>query len=479
MLRKLLQTSMTKLFRSEIKVLSPNKTCRSLFGNRHFFIHTTSSDGKALGVKPVEKISDHLESIRSRRMYLDDIYQHVPGSVKNIEIVDDGKKLEITWEDGRVSNFHAIWLRHYCHCPDCLPYTSTVLVDFSKIDIDSLRIVSATLDGPEIVVLKWMADSEEKEHTGPIPTRFLRYQCYSEDSVKERRKQRVMKFHDKKVVPEIQHDEVMAGEEGVYKWMMALSEYGLCVVKNVPRERGYVVKITERIADIQHTIYGDYFDVESEPKPINAAYTGIGLDLHMDQIHYESPPGLQLLHCLEFDECIQGGENFFVDLHEIAHKFKKEYPDLFYTLTRVPSSVNTVDYLREPPSQPAHVRIQRPLITVNHYDEIVSVLWQPMLIAPLQVQDEDVLKFYKAYKQFYTMIHYCNDMYRNRLRAGDMISFNNRRVLHGRTAYTENGRRLLQGTYVNISEFQSKLQIYHNKYGSGEWPIRCGSIDYQ
>ena len=478
MLRRVLQTAVPKIVRGELKLSAQVKLCRNTAGNTRLF-HTSCCRRKAVEANPSEKISEHLQSIRDRRMYLDDIYQHVPAVVKNLDILEDGKFLQITWEDGRVSKYDAIWLRHYCHCSDCLPYTSTVLVDFSKLDIDSVRVASAEMDGPEVIVFKWTSDGEEKEHVGPILTKFLRYQCYSEDSVQERREQRVMKFHKDKVIPEVQCDEIMAGDEGLHKWLMALSDYGICLVKNVPRERGYVGKITERIAEIQHTIYGDVFDVESEPKPINAAYTGIALDLHMDQIHYESPPGLQLLHCVEFDECILGGENFFVDLHEVAHQFKKEYPDLFYTLTRVPSCVNTVDYLRTPPSQPAHVRIQRPLITVNHYDEIVSVVWQPMLIAPLQVPQEDVVPFYKAYKQFYTMIHYCDSMYRNRLRAGDLISFNNRRVLHGRTAYTENGRRLLQGTYVNISEFQSKVQIFHNKYGNGKWPTRCGSIDYQ
>ncbi len=33
--------------------------------------------------------------------------------------------------------------------------------------------------------------------------------------------------------------------------------------------------------------------------PINIAYSNAGLDLHMDLAYFESPPGLQLLHCLQ------------------------------------------------------------------------------------------------------------------------------------------------------------------------------------
>ena len=48
------------------------------------------------------------------------------------------------------------------------------------------------------------------------------------------------------------------------------------------------------------------FDVISTPKPINVAYSTVGLDFHMDLIYYESPPGLQFLHCLRYDERMHG-----------------------------------------------------------------------------------------------------------------------------------------------------------------------------
>jgi len=40
------------------------------------------------------------------------------------------------------------------------------------------------------------------------------------------------------------------------------------------------------------------FDVKSVPSPINIAYSNVALGLHMDLMYYESPPGLQLLHCV-------------------------------------------------------------------------------------------------------------------------------------------------------------------------------------
>ncbi|CAL1544289.1 unnamed protein product [Lymnaea stagnalis] len=179
--------------------------------------------------------------------------------------------------------------------------------------------------------------------------------------------------------------------------------------------------------------------------------------------------------CYRFDKHVEGGENTFIDLHRVAHKLRDESPDLFHTLTKIPSCAHTVAYNRE---FPAHVCIQRPLIALNHKDEIVSVYWHPMLVGPLQVSEEFIEPFYKAYKKLYTMVHCSHSLFKHKLQPGDMITFNNRRVLHGRAAFTDNGKRLLQGCYINISEFQSKVQIFHNKYGGGRLATRCGSNDW-
>jgi Taurine catabolism dioxygenase TauD, TfdA family len=52
--------------------------------------------------------------------------------------------------------------------------------------------------------------------------------------------------------------------------------------------------------------------------PINVAYSNLGLDLHIDLAYYESPPGLQLLHCLQFDDDVVGGLSQLLDGYRVA-----------------------------------------------------------------------------------------------------------------------------------------------------------------
>lgn len=79
-----------------------------------------------------------------------------------------------------------------------------------------------------------------------------------------------------------------------------MAEYGLCVVKNLPCEDNQVTKLASLITPVQRTIYGEKFDVKVDDNPINIAYSNAKLELHMDLMYYESPPGLQFLHCLKY-----------------------------------------------------------------------------------------------------------------------------------------------------------------------------------
>ena len=51
---------------------------------------------------------------------------------------------------------------------------------------------------------------------------------------------------------------------------------------------------------------------------INLAYTTEALGPHMDLCYYESPPGLQLLHCMRNDDGVVGGESLLIDAFSVA-----------------------------------------------------------------------------------------------------------------------------------------------------------------
>lgn len=56
--------------------------------------------------------------------------------------------------------------------------------------------------------------------------------------------------------------------------------------------------MAKKIGYIQETIYGTLFDVIGKEQPVNLAYGFSDLNFHMDLLYYESPPGIQMLHCV-------------------------------------------------------------------------------------------------------------------------------------------------------------------------------------
>lgn len=435
-------------------------------------LHTASVQRRT--AVPGASPKSELVALRERGLINTAVLRHVKAPrTKSLDINNNGKRVDITWSDGHKSGFHSTWLRHSCHCPKCrLDHNGMICSAPEDIDLD-VKVLSAEIEGDEILLLQWQ-HSDGHTHEGPIPLAWLRSRCPSAE--KEREDARKMRFFKDKTIPEVQYKDVMESDHGLYEWMCHVAERGICLLKNVPLEEKTVAKVTERIAPIQHTVYGEVFDVVSQPQPINAAYSPVRLEMHMDQPMYENAPGLQLLHCLKFDPDVIGGENAFADIFELAHQLKAERPDYFDNLARIPITLSKIHYNRD---YPVHMTCKRPMFSLNNRGELMTINYHPMLgeISPVEA---DIEPFYEAYKYFWNMVQKCESVYSIRLKSGDLISFNNRRILHGREAFSnQRGVRWLQGTYVELSEFQSRLQVYHNTVGDGRPVARLGMVNWE
>lgn len=87
-------------------------------------------------------------------------------------------------------------------------------------------------------------------------------------------------------LPTFAFDALMSSEDEVWRWLLALNEFGLTLVNGAPLDGGTVLRVAERISAPMHTIYGSAFDVVVEARPINLAYAPVGLELHCDLVYY-------------------------------------------------------------------------------------------------------------------------------------------------------------------------------------------------
>lgn len=363
----------------------------------------------------------------------------------------NGKELSITWSDGAENSYSAIWLRHNCECAQCRqPHSGQKVVDAAELT-RSLHVSSeGAADG--FVKLKWRY-ANGVEHCGVVSLRQLRESIYTEAKDPP----------IAKVLPHITHSELYTeSKHSLWSFLKYLNDYGMCLVTGVPVNEKEVQKLTESIfGHVQTTIYGEVFDVVSTPKPINIAYSPVKLDLHMDLAYYESPPGLQLLHCLKFDDCVSGGESVLLDSLPVLEELKRKYPVHFDSLVSIPATFQKIHYERQ---NPTHMVYRRPHIAVDHSRKVIGFFWAPAFEGPLVAPKKDIDQYYEAYCCLSELLQNSLLKVQHRLRPGELLVFNNRRVLHGRNAFTLNGgTRHLQGAYVNIDEFKSTFEVLSRK----------------
>jgi len=70
-----------------------------------------------------------------------------------------------------------------------------------------------------------------------------------------------------------------------------------------------------------------------------------------------------------------------------------------------------------------------------------------------------VERWYEAYFTLHRLLDDASARMAFRLEAGDLVVFDNLRVLHGRTAFTGAGARRLQGCYADRDALLSKLAV--------------------
>ena len=292
-------------------------------------------------------------------------------------------------------------------------------------------------------------------------------------------------------LPTIQWDEYAHSAAGLEQALTQIATHGLVIVQGMPVELGTVRTAAERIAPVQDTIYGQTFDVVAEPgsSPINAAYSTVRLDLHVDLVYYESPPGLQFLHAVRFDDEVTGGESTFQDVFACAYQFAVAHPEAFQLLCTVPISHAKIHMQR---ARPVHMTYTAPIFQVAPSlsgagpPQIVRINWSPPFEAPLRVHPSLVNGYYDAYiawARFMAQKHAqpnavpleAGGFMRHRLQQGECAIFNNRRVLHGREEFALPAEskpaapgqstypRHLQGAYVNIDDFRSQLAVLQRK----------------
>ena len=394
-------------------------------------------------------------------------------SVSNLQVDSDKKTLAVEFDGKERRVYHAVWLKHFCHCVKCRDPTNGQSQQSPGSLRDSYKLRSVVTEGDNIEV-SW-EDDEDADHKGTFPIKWLNENAYGEDVLKKlSREARPVPLKGK--LPEFDYKELTRNPSKRLEWLLRIYEDGLSMLKNVPNESQYVIKVANFVHSNAASIYGDYFDIITHDSKEDVAYSQIPLSLHMDEPYYESPPGITLLHCLRFDDCVDGGRNVMVDGFAVAEKFRRDCPDEFDTLTRIPVIMGRVSTVL---GRPVHMLYYRPHIVLGFNGEIVGINWTNIMQYGVCAPHDMMEPYYHARFRFNNFIEDFEIRHTIRLNPGDLLIFNNRRILHSRTTMQLNGgERHLQRANVNLDDFKSEVLAQCVVQGHPLPKARVGNQDY-
>ena len=231
--------------------------------------------------------------------------------------------------------------------------------------------------------------------------------------------------------------------------------YGYVVLRGVPSVPGSVLQVARRFGFPRETNFGLLFDVRSVPAASDLAYTSLPLDPHTDNPYRAPVPGIQLLHCLANET--PGGLSTLVDGLAIAQALQASDPAAFECLSHIAVRFSYVDAETD-------LVASAPLIELDASGQFAAIHYSPRLDFVPLLPPADLGQFYAARRLLHGMLKSSEFERRFKLADGDLMMFDNRRLLHGRTGFDpQAGLRHLQGCYIDADGPRSQYRVLRRR----------------
>ena len=361
--------------------------------------------------------------------------------------------LEVRYKDGQVSFHLAADLREHSVADDTThAVTREALLDPTHVP-EGFHISAAQLADDGFVKVTW------SHKLTPSDTGQARYYSgwlyqtglYGDADFEADLSPRLWTAETFTDIPRIDGSCVMDNEDEYFRFLKTFIQYGVVLVKGLPAVPEMIETLPEKIGVIRTSNFGRIFEVKIKADADSNAYTGEELRAHTDLATREYMPGLQFLFCLQNDS--DGGNSTLTDGFAVANHIRTTDPQTFNLLSQTP-----IDFANK--AKTSDYRMTVPLFHLGRDGQLDEVRWTSWLRAPMRGSLDEMSRLYSAQKKVY---HLGNS---NKFRAcfklgvGDMICFDNRRVLHGRTSFDPtSGERWLRGCYMEREELWSGLRM--------------------
>lgn len=396
--------------------------------------------------------------------------RHMDSVIHKAEALDGAHLLRVVWDEGGESLYPAVWLRDNCQCSDCyLDSAKARKFLLEALDVN-ISIKGLTFDRKKVHIT-W-----PHEHYSEFEADWLKKRCFS--------RQARAKLQGELFLPECQYwgselqlptlnfEDVLKNDDDAYKWLSTLKKLGIVRLIGAAAKRGEIIKLGKRIGFLYLTFYGHTWQVQDKIDANNVAYTTGKLSFHTDYPALHHPPGVQLLHCIK--QTVTGGDSEIVDGFNVSQKLKEKDPRAFQILssTSVDFTDIGVDYCD------FSVQSKHKIIELDDKDQVVRINFNNATRDTIfDIPVERVQPFYAALRAFVDLMNSREFKFTFKMNPGDVITFDNWRLLHGRHSYEAGTEitRHLEGAYADWDVVLSRLRILRQSVRSGLQP-RAGVL---
>ena len=352
--------------------------------------------------------------------------------------------VRLVWPDGTTHTCHPLWL--YEQTVGIEPVTREGSVEPGMLPTpSSLVAVDVTPDGA--LELAWEGGVRSLAHPGWLRS-VAEGRHLPRASIGEAIEWNTATVSE---LPTFDGSAVLDDERVLEAWLESLCTVGIGRLRGAPASDAFMGELAARIGPIRGSNFGGVFTVESIVDPDSTANTGMGLGQHTDLPTRETPPGFQFLHCVE--NSVAGGLSRMADGMAIVTEIRRFHPQAYASLT-------TDEWVFANRALDGDHRWVAPLIDLGGPRSPLTIrAFYPVRLAPHMPIDRQEAA-YDAMRVFSQVAHDPRFMISSAFAPGDLVGFDNRRILHGRDAFDPGaGRRRLRGCYIDHDDVFSRLRV--------------------
>ncbi|TPI21346.1 TauD/TfdA family dioxygenase [Mesorhizobium sp. B4-1-1] len=337
---------------------------------------------------------------------------------------NEGARITIEFDDGSAGRLSMRWLRLACECEICGD-TASGKRWLTPADVPAdIRATSVEISSDGTMDVVW-----QDGHASRFAAGFLAvYAGQAGDHGAPRFQPDLWNSDLASRLRRFAFDAVVENDEALFRSLCALRDHGIAMLTGVPAEPEATLRVAGRYGPVRETSYGKVFDLISRPDARVAGETARAQIPHTDEPFRYSPPGFIFFHAIRTGAGI-GGASLMVDGFQVAEQMRTNTPHLFDLLTR-----HGVTFHREHAgdvffSAEAHV------ISLDATGAVTGLRFNDRCLAPQAGAVDEIDGLIEALAELTRLICGPANQFRHQLQPGEVLVFDNQRVLHGRTEF--------------------------------------------